>query len=627
MVAVSAVPTQPDIDPEPFTVPVDRPDDFHLVVVDLFCGGGGFSTGFIAAVIERNRDLIAAETGLDADNVTREYERVQEWLSRNILLVGVNHWDPAVETYRANHPYARALNAKVQSVHPPDAVTVTIDGEEHVLRVDVLIAGPSCIPWSKAKGGMAEDDQQRMSPRHVLHWLELLRPQHFLLENVEGFLKWGPTYWDEDADELKMRKNGEMFEDWVGTLQKYGYSVDWDTFVAADYGDPQSRKRLFVMGRLDYEPVFPGPTHGPEADQPHRPAAEIIDWSDPGRSIWTRDRDHPRVHTTPKYKTMQRIAEGIRRHCADSLAPFADALEDIGRVTESDDVDADAFRDITELRADVVPVEDAAAAAAERDEPFLVSGPAVTRAADSDDERAGLCLPYLLGQHGGAVARDATERPTPTVASAGAISVIDPEPFVLPRNGRQRDHHSNAPSHPSEGPLHTVTANNHDGHLVNPYLVPFFSEGPNQRPRTHAVDEALPTVTASGSDPAVAQPFLISYYNTSTATAVEEPVPTVTTRDRHALIVPEAFPWGLDLRFRMLKPAELKQAQGFPESYELAADAKKRKTKLIGNAVPVHLAKAMSHSLLAPTDRPTLNQYVEGPQPTVETGGGVADDD
>ena len=621
---MSAAPCQPDVNPDPLDVPVDRPEDYHLVCVDLFCGGGGFSTGLVGAIVDRNYQVIAAETGLEAEQIDYHHPAVQGWLERNVYLVGINHWQPAVDTYRENHPWARVLNAKVQAVHPPDAVTVCVDGEQHVLEVDVLIAGPSCVPWSKAKGGMASSDQLRMSPRHVAWWLELLRPTHFLLENVEGIQKWGPMEINDDG-ERTMRKDGSMFEDWLETLRRLQYSVAYDTFVASDYGDPQSRKRLFVMGRLDYEPVFPTPTHGPEADQPHRPAADIIDWSDAGMSVWTRDRDHPRVHKTLKYTTMQRIAEGLRRHCDERFAPFADALDDIGRVTDSDDVDADAFRSVETLRENAVPLEDLEAALETREKPFLVRAPGIQFDGDRA-ERHGLCVPYLLGQHGGSVPRDATERPTPTVATDGAISLVAPEPLVLPRNGRQRGAFSNRMYPADREPLHTITAHNHDGHLVSPYLVPFYGERSGQAARSHDLEAPLPTVPASKVPAGVVNPFLVSYYNNSTATSVEESVPTVTTRDRHALIVPEALPWGLDIHFRMLKPAELKKAQGFPDSYALAAGTKRTKTKLIGNAVPVNLARSLCRNLLEPTPRPTLNQYGDAPQPAADTGG-AADDD
>src|SRR5699024_9192884 len=104
--------------------------------------------------------------------------------------------------------------------------------------------------------------------------------------------------------------------------------------------------------------------------------------------------------------------------------------------------------------------------------------------------------------------------------------------------------------------------------------------------------------------PYLAQPFLIEYYGNSRAQSVEEPVPTIPTKDKFALICPEAFPWGLDVRFRMLQPRELAAAMGFPEGYDIAG-TKTEVTKQIGNAVPVHLATGLCGQLLAERD-PTL---------------------
>jgi len=69
----------------------------------------------------------------------------------------------------------------------------------------------------------------------------------------------------------------------------------------------------------------------------------------------------------------------------------------------------------------------------------------------------------------------------------------------------------------------------------------------------------------------------------------------------------------------MLKPSELAQAQGFPEHYEFASETKTRKTKLIGNAVPVSLAKSLCKSLLQPTNAPTLNNFGSGPSPAADS--------
>jgi DNA (cytosine-5)-methyltransferase 1 len=160
----------------------------------------------------------------------------------------------------------------------------------------------------------------------------------------------------------------------------------------------------------------------------------------------------------------------------------------------------------------------------------------------------------------------------------------------MPRNGAYRGLHSNPLYEPAERPLHTVTARNTDGYLVSPYLFPFIDdyEGP--------------------------------------AASLAEPLGTVTSRDRFALCVPALYPWGLDVRYRMLQPRELKRAQGFPDDYEIRGN-KTETTKQIGNAVPVTLAQRLVESLLSNSE-PALTDYIDHEPATVETGrSSVASDD
>jgi len=534
-----------------------------VVAVDLFCGGGGLSTALAEACEDLNRD---------------------------VELVAVNHWGKAIETHKRNHPWATHLNAKIEELHPPDVVEPG--------TVDILIAAPECTHFSTARGGKPVKEQQRASPMHVLDWVGKLQPNTVLLENVPEFESWGPIV------DGKPTRDGTKFEAWKAQLEADRYSVRHTKLNAADYGDATSRRRFFVMARRDYRPEFPDPSHSKNGDGPGteewRSASEIIDWSDLGDSIWTRSRPLSN-------NTMQRIAEGIRQHCDERLEPYADTVSAIS----PEDVEA--------MQEDIVAVENIEQAAEERDKPFLVEGPALGPGTDESEFTASM----VMGQHSNARAKDANESPVPTVATRGAIHCIHADPFVLPRNGAFRGLHSNSTYKPDDRPLHTVTAKNHDGHLVWPFLVPYKSEREGQRPRTHDIEEPYPTVTATGSDPYLARPFLVEYYGNSDAQSIDEPLPTVTTKDRHALCIPDLYPWGLDLRYRMLQPRELAAAQGFPDGYDFAAN-KTETTKQIGNAVPVTLGKALVKHLLLPTDQPTVSQY-EKPQ-TLADGGEAADD-
>lgn len=481
----------------------------QLTAVDLFCGAGGLSAGL----------ALAAES-----------------IGAAIDLVAVNHWDIAIETHERNHPWADHHHTKVEAVEPRSVV----DADE----VRIVTGGPQCTHYSIARGGKPVDEQKRASPWHVLDWVSKLRPEHVLLENVPEFESWGPVIDGEPT------RNGQFFEAWTETFRGLGYQIDWDTLVAADYGDATTRKRLFVIASRDHRPVWPEATHGDD----WRPAAEIIDWSDRGGSIWARDR--PLVQNT-----MQRIAEGVRRFGAAEFEAYATAIESLG----ADDVEA--------MQDDVVPASEAADEVEQRDDPFLVAGHERPVATDGGEPEPG-SEPFVLGQHGGSRPRQADDRPLPTIATRGAVQLVEPESFVLPRNGAYRGIHSNPAYDPGDRPLHTVTAKNTDGHLVTPYL--------------------------------------ISYYGNGGAHDIEDPLPTVTTRDRFALVVPELFPWGLDIRYRMLQPRELAAAQGFPDDYDFCG-TKTEVTEQIGNAVPVNTATALCERLLK-TGSPTLDDYSGGEQ-------------
>lgn len=651
----------------------------RIIGSDLFCGAGGFSVGLKWACEDLGYDLVWA---------------------------AVNHWKPAIRTHERNHPEAKQYHSKIEQLHPPHVVEelveeqAGIDPDEIDGDVDILLAGPECTHFSNARGGKPVTEQKRMSPWQVLDWLEKLNVDVFLLENVKEIMTWGPV------DDGEPSRNGEVFDAWVNALNKLGYSVEWQILNAADYGDPTSRERFFIVGSQTGKASFPEPTHSKNGEvpgtEPWRTAAEIIDWTDLGGSIWTRDLKNPRV-TPPKNSTMQRIAEGIRRHCSDHLEPFADVLEDLGR------------DEIRALRERVIPERYAHAAVRWAfDEPFLVelsddtavltapyllgqqshrpwdvsdrpcptitttsrgiglfqpnvsiikykknspcqrpTEPLDTIHADGNHYSLGVADTILLRQQDGAHPTSVEERPVPTIATSGghAIATTDLRPLVMPKNYPQRGLHSNSLYKPEDQPHHTVTADprskvvtpslirySHGGRslsvkdpmptiaterggvfaLSSPYLCPLYNGREDQRPRTRSVDRPCMTVTASKSPAGIATPLLTPFIDDyeGPASSVGTPLGTVTSRDRFALCIPEHYPWGLDIRYRMLQPNELKQAQGFPPEYDIVG-TKAERTEQIGNAVPVNLAKELCKHLLSTSD-PDLSTYGGGASPDPE---------
>lgn len=261
-----------------------------IEITDLFCGAGGTSTGAIEAI---------------------------QALGHTPRLTAINHWDVAIATHTANHPGARHFCTSIDDISPK-----TLFGEG---ELDILWASPECTHHSTARGGKPINDQSRATAWCVVRWAEALRPNIILVENVPEFETWGGI--GTNGRPLK-GKRGATFLAWVAALESLGYSVDWRVLCAADYGDPTTRRRLFVQAvRGKRKNVWPEPTHAPLADsdmfgarKPWVAAREIIDWSLPIPSIFTRKK--PLAD-----KTLARIREGLAAHGSATIV----AMEHGGR--------------------------------------------------------------------------------------------------------------------------------------------------------------------------------------------------------------------------------------------------------------------------------------------------------
>lgn len=259
----------------------------HELVIDLFAGGGGASTGIEQAI------------GRAVD-------------------VAINHDPQAVALHQANHPQTLHYVSDVFEVDPASVA----DGRP----VGLLWASPDCTFHSKARGGKPFRDRGQANKRRalagvVVRWAKAVRPRLICLENVEEFQHWGPL--SSDGQPCPDRR-GSSFRRWVASLRNLGYAVEWRELRACDYGAPTIRKRLFLIARCDGQPiVWPAPTHGAPGSLPvrqkrllpWRTAAECIDWSVPCPSIFERAR--PLADAT-----CRRIAKGIVRYVIGAAEPF-----------------------------------------------------------------------------------------------------------------------------------------------------------------------------------------------------------------------------------------------------------------------------------------------------------------
>ena len=453
-------------------------------VADLFCGAGGSSTGALKAI---------EEVGGKMD------------------LVAINHWNIAIETHQANHPTARHL---VEDVSVVDPETVVEGG-----HLDLLMASPECKFYSRARGGKPIHDQGRMNPWAIHNWLTKLDVTCVLIENVPEFVDWGPLNTDGRPD--KSRK-GRHFEAWFLTFHTLGYQAEWRLLNAADYGDATTRKRFFLMARNDERPVvWPEPTHA-KGDTgmfpgrlPWRGAKEIIDWSNPGRSLL----DDPKYRKKPLSKnTRRRIARGLERF-GGSLAPLYIRLLDLddaatgvhhGNGTGEPQPFHGSDRQHTAPR--------------NMDEPILT---VTTLTGGGGYMVQPLAQPFIGANRNNSVPKDAAEPiPTVTTAHGGGSFLVEPEAkhFLL---GQQ----SGGAPRPTDQPAPTVTG---DGaiSLIQPAIIEYYG-----RSSARDIDAPLSAITSMNKH-GLANPTLVEYYGRSDGASVDEPLPTVTPKARHGLANP-----------------------------------------------------------------------------------------
>lgn len=257
------------------------------LIIDNFAGGGGASTG------------IRLATGVSPDiAVDRDLEDVR--------------------LHAANHPGTRHICADIWQVDP-----TAVCGDR---SVGLAWFSPDCTHFSKARGNRPRDKAVRGLAWSVCRWAALVRPRVIIVENVPGFRDWGPL---GRKGRPVRKKKGQTFRKFVAQLEGIGYRMEYRELSAADYGAPTTRRRFFLVARMDGKPVaWPERTHGPAQDYaagdaplPYEAACMGIDFTDYGQSILWEAGGH-RVMRQTAEKTLWRYREGMRKFIAENPDPF-----------------------------------------------------------------------------------------------------------------------------------------------------------------------------------------------------------------------------------------------------------------------------------------------------------------
>lgn len=567
-----------------------------LRAADFYCGGGGFTTG--------------AE---QSDNVDVVYV--------------LNHWDTAIETHKGNYPDKKHRCADLNRVARKD------DIRNYRLRgIDMFLASPECTFHSVARGGAPINDQRRVGPWELYDWIRACKPEWLAIENVCEFRNWcrlrvkrhkngKPVLVKKGKDkglphmEPDPKFKGEYFWEWWAHLELLGYELEIHILNSADFEDCWTkRKRLFVIGRLGKKPnlsIVPTHAKNPKPGsglKPWRPAHEIIDWQRPAASIFPHGRPKPLADNS-----LRRIEVGLRKFVQPAI-PYL--LKYQGTATVSD----------------------------VREPLDTITG---------GGKHFALVIPYGVTYHNG---KDGHNR---------QFSLLDPLPvqdtsnrnyftfpFIFP-HFNERDGQSPR-THDVNDPLPAVTSRG-AGNLAFPFMLDLSHS--QDKDRTHSLGAPLPAITSCHSQAlaipfifdcnhghddksggraysigepfnafttkrghSLALPFFTKYYGTGGAVPVDEPLDTITTKERFGIAtayfgylrasIPKHWmtpamvsllstmeELGVgDIFYRMVDNDELSLATGFPRNYYWHG-TKGDITKQIGNAVPPGLAKAICRAI------------------------------
>lgn len=461
------------------------------------------------------------------------------WAVGRSVDIAINHDPEAIAMHAINHPDTVHYVEDVFKVDPRE-----VTGGKHVA---LAWFSPDCTHHSKAKGSAPRSVRRRGLAWVVIRWAKRVAPDLILLENVEEFQDWGPLC--SEGFPIK-EKAGTTFRLWVNQLIGAGYRVEWRELSACDYGAPTSRKRLFVIARRDGFPiVWPEPTHGP-GRIPYRTAADCIDWSIPCPSIF--DRDRPLAPNT-----LRRIARGLMKYVINNPRPFIVPLTHTGdaRVHNIDE----PMRTLTTAHGGE----------------FALAVPTLVQTGYG--ERPGQA-PRALNIH----------EPLGTVVAGGQKHALVAAFLAKHYGGNE------TPGTPLTKTMDTITTQDHHA-LVTSHIAKL--RGTNIGTPT---DAPLQTISAGGTHFAEVRALLIKFYGTDQDPRLEEPLHTITTKDRFGLVTVEGEDYVItDIGMRMLQPRELYRAQGFSDDYVIEFDyngrplPKHSQVRMCGNSVCPPIARAL----------------------------------
>lgn len=199
-------------------------------IIDLFSGAGGLTFGF--------------------SHVIKDNAFVQDDYFNFIF---ANEYDKqAAKAFSTNFPDIKLIEKDIAQITSNLLQEMNIDT---TTSVDLIIGGPPCQSYSTV--GKRQYDQRAKMYQEYTRMLKMFRPAMFIFENVKGILSMKNDSGNPVIDDIK-----NLFSN---IDNGFGYHLNIKTLNAKDFGVPQSRERVFIVGirkDINYKWTFPTPSHG-----------------------------------------------------------------------------------------------------------------------------------------------------------------------------------------------------------------------------------------------------------------------------------------------------------------------------------------------------------------------------
>lgn len=569
----------------------DTSNDITIIVVDLFCGGGGVSEGFHKA------------KGRFGNHIA-------------YVAAAVNHSPVAIESHAANHPETLHLTEDIWLANVDQIAEAVRQAKVRFPNAVVVVwMSAECTHYSKAKGGDSRDAKSRTLPESIFRYEEAINPDLIYVENVVEFLSWGPLVpkvvrlksghdfcplivekgkkkrvvkLTEDHQPKRLvpvlvpesKTRGRYYIKWVRGIESHGYHYEYRVLNCANYGCHTTRERYFGIFAKHGLPIrFPEPTHTNPKNlakgaglfssnlQPWRPVREVLDFSDEGESIF--ERETPLVEAT-----LERILAGLHKFVPKGESAFMSkyysghpasknySLDEPAHTVTCSPHDAVVFLQSYYGNGGVSGENDPAPTVTTHDRFGLVFA------------RRKYWIDRNFGQGGGKTASvDTPAGALLCIPKMNLVTAVRRAPFIMDTS------YSNFGSS-IDTPMRTITADRHWNYLLNPQ---FKNAG-------NSIHAPSPTLIARQDK----RPLQL--------------VTATTDGKDHSGILPGDSPMTIkikefmqaheisDILMRMLKILELKLITGFHENYILKG-SKAQQKEMIGNAVPVGMVEAFALAL------------------------------